>query len=105
MTVQEWRDDLIDECKIPLWKFLRITHYYTERIGIYVVSGQNWQKGDHDFWLSRDVFGDYRKKDSKPATALSISACIRYTAQNRWNGTTLALTNTHPSTAPNVRQN
>jgi hypothetical protein len=76
MTVQEWRDDLIDECKIPLWKFLRITHYYTERVGIYVVSGQNWQRGDHDFWLSRDVFGDYLKKDG----SAELSRLLKYYA-------------------------
>lgn len=60
MTIQEWRDEKLDEHHIPLWKFLRVTHYYTERVGIYVVSGDNWQKGDHDFWLSRDVFNGIR---------------------------------------------
>lgn len=51
MTIDEWRNDKLKlgEHHIPLWKFLRITHYYTERVGIYVVSGDNWQKGDHDF--------------------------------------------------------
>lgn len=60
MTIAEWKDDKLAECEIPLWKFLRITHYYTERVGIYVVPGDNWQKGDHDFWLSRDVFNGIR---------------------------------------------
>lgn len=60
MTLEEWRNDKLGEHEIPLWKFLRITHYYTERVGIYVVSGDNWQPGDHDFWLSRDVFKGIR---------------------------------------------
>lgn len=61
MTIDEWRNEKLGEHHIPLWKFLRITHYYTERVGIYVVSGDNWQKGDHDFWLSQDVFAGIRK--------------------------------------------
>ena len=61
MTINEWQNDLIGECEIPLWKFLRITHYYTERVGIYVVSGDDWQKGDHDFWLTEDVFKGIRQ--------------------------------------------
>ena len=57
MTIKEWRDEKLGEHHIPLWKFLRVTHYYTERVGIYVVSGgANWQPGDHDFWLSKNVF-------------------------------------------------
>lgn len=56
MTIEEWRDDKLGEHQIPLWKFLRIIHYYTERVGIYVVSGGNWQPGERDFWLSKDVF-------------------------------------------------
>lgn len=60
MTIQEWRDEKLGEHHIPLWKFLRITHYYTERVGIYVVSGDNWKAGDHDFWLSRNVFKGIR---------------------------------------------
>lgn len=60
MTIQEWREEKLGEHHIPLWKFLRITHYYTERVGVYVVSGDNWQPGDHDFWLSRNVFKGIR---------------------------------------------
>lgn len=60
MTIQEWREEKLGEHHIPLWKFLRVTHYYTERVGIYVVSGDNWQPGDHDFWLSRNVFKGIR---------------------------------------------
>lgn len=57
MTIQEWREEKLGEHHIPLWKFLRVTHYYTERVGVYVVSGgANWQPGDHDFWLSKNVF-------------------------------------------------
>ena len=56
MTIDEWRNEKLGEHHIPLWKFLRITHYYTERVGIYVVAGTGWVKGDRDFWLSRDVF-------------------------------------------------
>ena len=62
MTIKEWRDDLIDECEIPLWKFLRITHYYTERVGIYVAcGGDGWKPGDRDFWLTEDAFKGIRK--------------------------------------------
>ena len=68
MTIYEWMNDLIGECEIPLWKFLRITHYYTERVGIYVISGDDWQKGDHDFWLTEDVFKGIRQ--GKPQTEL-----------------------------------
>lgn len=60
MTIQEWKDEKLGEHEIPLWKFLRVTHYYTERVGVYVVSGDNWQPGDHDFWLSRNVFKGIR---------------------------------------------
>lgn len=56
MTIKEWRDEKLGEYHIPLWKFLRIIHYYTERVGIYVVAGENWKSGEHDFWLSRDAF-------------------------------------------------
>ena len=61
MTIQEWREEKLGENHIPLWKFLRVTHYYTERVGVYVVSGgNNWQPGDHDFWLSQNVFKGIR---------------------------------------------
>ena len=60
MTIQEWREEKLGEHRIPLWKFLRITHYYTERVGIYVVSSCKWQPGERAFWLSKDVFKGIR---------------------------------------------
>ena len=60
MTLKEWKDS---EYKLPLWKFLRSIHYYTERVMIYVVIGDAWleeekngNKRIHDFWLTEDAF-------------------------------------------------
>lgn len=76
MTVQEWRDDLIDECKIPLWKFLRIIHRYTERVGIYVVSGMEGFKDNvKDFWLTTDAF-----KEEKGGGQPELERILKYYA-------------------------
>ena len=56
MTLDEWKDS--DEWNMPLWKFLRCTHYYTERVAIYVVGGSRQAMEDKisSFYLTEDAF-------------------------------------------------
>lgn len=76
MTVNEWLNDRIDECQIPLWKFLRIIHRYTERVDIYVVSGMEGFKDNvKDFWLTTDVF-----KEEKGGGQPELERILKYYA-------------------------
>lgn len=59
MTLEEWENQ---PSQIPLWRFLRSIHRFTERVSVHVVIGSEWleerQNGRHvyDFNLTDNAF-------------------------------------------------
>ena len=59
------------EYEIPLWKFFKIIHIYTERVAIKVVTNSDYNIARNDgfpkgeYYLSEDIFGGYGKAEEE----------------------------------------
>lgn len=62
---------------IPLWKFLKLCHGYTELVGIYVVSKGTRKPG---FWLTSNAFREAAENENTDVRWPEVERLLKYYA-------------------------